>query len=232
MGSFLFSAKYDRSPSPRREKSAVAGNCPLIRARLSNHPIASAPGFLTAPLARRSLLPINGEYRTRRAISQFFTKIKRQPQPLSPRRERNSGAGNCPLIRARLFDRPSGVPQPSPHQRRIQAAPGDFPVLHENRATAAVPLPAAKETPARGIIRSSARGFRIISQLPSPRFLTVPPARRIFFSAAANTYSAGAICRSMRTRRAFSHFAAHGRAHFVVKRWLFRRLYGILMVFL
>ena len=114
MGSFLFSAKYDRSPSPRRKRNSGAGNCPLIRARLSNHPTA---------------------------------------------------------FRAALFDRPSGAPQPSPHQRRrIQAAPGDFPVLHENRVTAAVPLPAAKETPSREIVRSSARGFRIIPSLPRRAF--------------------------------------------------------------
>ena len=121
-GVFLFSAKYDRTPlsPPRKERR---------RGELSAHPRAAFESsrsfprraFLTAPLARRSLLPISGEYRPRR---------------------------------------------------------GDLPVLHENRVTAAPPLPAAKETPAREIVRSSARGFRIISQLSAPGFLTAPLARR------------------------------------------------------
>ena len=137
MGSFLFSAKYNRIPSPRRERNSVAGNCPLIRARLSNHPIASAPGFLTAPPARRSLLPISGEYRPRRGNFPVLHENRVTAARPSPRRERNSGAGNCPFIRARLlnlpapslaalFDRPSGAPQSSPHQRQIHTAPGRF----------------------------------------------------------------------------------------------------------
>ena len=202
MGSFLFSAKYDRSPSPRRERNSDAGNCPLIRARLSNHPIASARGFLTAPLARRILLPIGGEYIQCRGDLPVLHKNRAtaaSPLPAAKRalaREivRSSARGfriisqlSAPGFLTAPLARRSLLPISGEYiQRR-----GDFPVLHKNRATAASPLPAAKRALAREIVRSSARGFRIISQLSAPGFLTAPLARRIFFSAATNTGRAG-----------------------------------------
>ena len=135
MGSFLFSAKYDRSPSPRRERNSGAGNCPLIRARLLNHLTAFRAGLFDRPSGAPQ--PSPHRRRIQAALGRFPSSSRKSSDSRSPspRRERNSGAGNYPLIRARLsnhltascaglFDRPSGAPQPSPHQRRIQAAPG------------------------------------------------------------------------------------------------------------
>ena len=165
-------------PSPRRERNSVVGNCPLIRARLSNHLTAFRAGLFDRPSGAPQPSPHQRRIQAAPGKLPSSSRKSSDSRIPSPRRERNSVAGNCPLIRARLsnhltascaglFDRPSGAPQPSPHQRRIQTAPGDFPVLHENRVTAAAPLPAAKETPSRGIVRSSAPGF-----------LTAPLARR------------------------------------------------------
>ena len=119
-GVFCFPQNMIASPLPAAKETPSRE---IIRSSARGFRIISQlfrAGLFDRPSGAPHLL-FSGEYRPRRGNFPVLHENRVTAARPSPRRERNSGAGNCPLIRARLsnhltascaglFDRPSGAP--------------------------------------------------------------------------------------------------------------------------